>query len=84
MLSQCANPDCTATFDYHQGRLLCFHKHHAAAAPPANSHSVQHFWLCHSCDELFTLVYDRDRGVTLVPRMLDSIKAAPRRVIAAA
>jgi len=65
MFSQCANPVCGLAFDYRQGRLFRFHKNHDAGKPAPNTHSVQHFWLCGTCSQQFTLEYRQDAGVLI-------------------
>jgi hypothetical protein len=66
MISECANPDCRATFDYHNGRYFRFHKIQRPGEQRPNTHSVQHFWLCEACSREYTLDYHRDRGVLLL------------------
>jgi hypothetical protein len=62
MFLKCANPECQASFDdYRQGRLFRFHRSHPKGRAPANTHFVQHFWLCNSCSETYTLEYRRGR-----------------------
>lgn len=84
MFSSCANPNCQAPFDYHQGRFFRFHKDHAACETPPNSHSVQHFWLCGVCCGDYTLEYRNGRGVLLLDRPDLSLKVNTLRFIAAA
>jgi hypothetical protein len=67
MISKCANPDCAAPFDFHEGRLFLFHLRHAANQTPHNSHSVRHFWLCQLCSETYTLI-DASEGILISPR----------------
>jgi hypothetical protein len=64
MFTVCANPDCDTEFNYDEGRLFRFHKDHPAGHPP-NTHAVQHFWLCRTCAQSFTLEYQHDRGVLI-------------------
>ncbi len=59
---KCANPECAASCDdYRQGRLFRFYQSHPGGRPPANMHSVQHFWLCNGCSETYTLEYRKGR-----------------------
>ena len=82
MFSACANPDCRAAFNYRQGCLFRFHKE-AAAGGIKQTHSVQHFWLCGHCCQIFTLQY-RD-GIGLVINRIDTLCQPPSsRFIAAA
>ena len=62
MILKCANSECQATFDdYRQGRLFRFHRSHPKGRAPANTHYVQHFWLCNGCSETYALEYCRGR-----------------------
>jgi hypothetical protein len=54
VFSKCANPDCLQEFDYRRGRYFRFHQGHRAGELPANTHSVQHFWLCETCSHEYT------------------------------
>lgn len=84
MFSVCANPDCQIPFDYRRGRLFRFHKEHAVGEKPPNTHSVQHFWLCGICCDIYTLEY-RDRcGVLIRNRPEASDQQDALRLIAAA
>lgn len=65
MIRKCANPECSASFHYGEGRLFRFHRTHADAEPPPNTHSVQHFWLCGPCSQTYTLGYAGDCGVMI-------------------
>ena len=65
MISRCANPACLAEFDHGKGQLFRFPKR--AKDRPANTHSVQHFWLCDNCCKSYSLEYIEDRGVALKP-----------------
>lgn len=65
MISKCANPDCVTPLDYWQGRFFRFHKSHPDGAEPANTHSVQHFWLCKLCCGVYTLEWRRNVGVVI-------------------
>jgi hypothetical protein len=79
MISKCANPDCSATFD-HCGRFYRFHRPHAPHETPANHHSVWHFWLCRRCAEIYTLE-NGSTGVLISTRPSHSnVKTAPRRI----
>jgi hypothetical protein len=68
MLTKCANPDCSvSSWDY--ARFYRFHRQAEPNQPPANPHSVQHFWLCRSCAQVYTLEYQKQRGVVIRPRL---------------
>jgi hypothetical protein len=84
MFSVCANPDCQAPFDYRQGRLFRFHKHHPAGERVPNTHSVQHFWLCGVCCGAYALEYRDGYGVLIKDRPQTSDSLETLRFIAAA
>jgi hypothetical protein len=67
MFSECANPECRAEFDYRQGKFFRFRKPQRKDGQPANTHSVQHFWLCGSCARIYRLEYEPGRGILLRP-----------------
>jgi hypothetical protein len=78
MLSQCANASCRKPFlKLREGKLFLVEtdrltKPGESVSPPfvrarQKQRLVEHFWLCDSCAALFTLVYDRERGVALAP-----------------
>lgn len=69
MLSQCANPDCGAAFDWGHGRFFRFRQSSPDSTSPPNSHSVQHHWLCDACSKIYTLDYRAAIGVLLAPRI---------------
>lgn len=84
MISKCANPACPAKFDHRDGKLFRFPKQSTRANGPANTHSVQHFWLCGECFEMYLLEYDKLQGVTMRPHLEKAHAPGSRRVIAAA
>jgi hypothetical protein len=84
MISECANPDCRAAFDYHNGRYFRFHKIQHAGEQRPNTHCVQHFWLCQSCSTEYTLNYHADRGVFLLRQPDISAKCETCCFVAAA
>jgi hypothetical protein len=83
MVSKCANPTCGATFDHREGRLFRFPKRPNQAGP-ANTHSVQHFWLCGNCFPDYLLEYHDGVGVALTRRFERAPTPGPRKFIAAA
>jgi hypothetical protein len=70
MVSNCANPACSATFRYlYDGQLF-----HLPVQPapgrvgdPGPSSTLESFWLCTECSRKMTLVAGPD-GVMLAPR----------------
>jgi hypothetical protein len=78
MLSRCANGQCSKAFlRLREGKLFLVETDRLAkpgesAGPPfvrarQKQRQVEHFWLCDDCAALYTLIYDRERGVGLVP-----------------
>ena len=78
MLSQCANSRCRKPFlKLRDGKLFLVEtgrvtKPGESAAPPfvrarQQQRCVEHYWLCDDCAAQWTLVYDRDDGVGLIP-----------------
>jgi len=37
---------------------------------------IEHYWLCGPCSAEMTLAYDRQRGVQIVPKKFDTLRAA--------
>ncbi|HVN20966.1 MAG TPA: hypothetical protein VMU05_19425 [Dongiaceae bacterium] len=78
MLSHCANAQCRKPFlRLRDGKLFLVEtdrltKPGRPAAPPfvrarQQARQVEHFWLCDDCATHWTLVYDRERGISLMP-----------------
>ena len=90
MLSQCANTQCHKPFlRLREGKLFLVETDRLAkpGEPPSppfvrarqQQRQVEHFWLCDECAARWTLIYDRDIGVAVVP-----IKAPAASMAAAA
>jgi hypothetical protein len=85
VLSRCANPECGKPFlKLRDGKLFLVETERvikpALAVPPfvrarQLQRCVEHYWLCNDCAAKWTLAYDLDRGVTLVPlrRPMESV-----------
>lgn len=82
MFSNCANPSCQAEFDYRQGRYYRFHRRPLDDGQPANTHSVQHFWLCGECCETYHLKYAEGGGVLIELNFESAFESDPPRMIA--
>ena len=78
MLSQCANEQCAKPFlKLREGKLFLVEtdrvpKAGESISPPfvrarQKQRMVEHFWLCDDCATRWTLIFDRDRGIGLVP-----------------
>jgi hypothetical protein len=84
MVSKCANPNCSTPFHHRRGRLFRFPKQPVEGGHPANTHSVQHFWLCEACLFVYSLEYYQGQGVTLRRHFETALEANSRKVIAQA
>jgi hypothetical protein len=84
MVTKCANPKCEASFDHRQGRLFRFPKSHFHDGLPANTHSVQHFWLCGACSQRYALQYDAGHGVAMTGHFEKKLTPGRHHFIAAA
>jgi len=78
MLSRCANAECCKPFlRLRDGKLFLVETERLAkpgvsTAPPfvrarRQQRLVEHYWLCDKCATHWTLVYDQDRGIALMP-----------------
>jgi hypothetical protein len=60
MVTNCANPNCSAEFLYlHEGEVFVIEL-------PDNS--VEHYWLCPSCARYLRVAYDESGGVKVVAK----------------
>lgn len=82
MIVKCARPECSALLQHGEGRFFRFQS--SSDNAPRNSHSVEHFWLCRECAEIYTLEYRRNRGVLMRVRLLLHPQAPSFRLIASA
>jgi len=72
---KCANPSCAAVFQWLAGgKLFRFPDHSLEIALACGKdasaegpHSVRHFWLCERCSNAYTVHYDQDQGVAVLP-----------------
>ena len=78
MLSQCANSKCSKPFlRLREGKLFLVEtgrvtKPGESAVPPfirarQQQRCVEHYWLCDECAAQWTLIYNREQGVSLAP-----------------
>jgi hypothetical protein len=78
MLSRCANVQCAKPFlRLREGKLFLVEteritKPGESAGPPfirarQQQRQVEHFWLCSECAARYSLIYERERGVALIP-----------------
>jgi hypothetical protein len=70
---KCANPACAASFEWLAGGSLFRFRRDASAQNRTTESTVSgasttaHYWLCDHCSNIYTLHYDSDRGVQIVP-----------------
>jgi len=85
MISHCANPNCSATFQYFgAGRLFpfeikgpsepCKDVPNAVCLRKPHHHTI-FFWLCQNCAITFSLQFDPRNGVSVVPKELSDAGA---------
>jgi hypothetical protein len=84
---KCANPSCASAFQWLKGGKLFRFRRDSPALPkvdgnqarPANSHNVEHFWLCERCSQIYTLGYEPGRGIIIRP-LWPELPAAENRM----
>lgn len=87
MLSQCANPKCGKPFlRLREGKLFQVEAHLRSQVPEPpeafgrsrQQRLVERYWLCDACAAQWTLISDREQGITLMPlrRPLSNVRAA--------
>ncbi|HZQ93703.1 MAG TPA: hypothetical protein VFA67_01760 [Candidatus Sulfotelmatobacter sp.] len=92
MLSRCANSQCGKPFlKLREGKLFLVELDRVMKAgetvPPPfvrarqQQRLVEHFWLCDECAIRWTLLYDREHGVTLMPLRRSMGKASPAEIL---
>ena len=77
MLSHCANPQCSKPFlRLREGKLFVVETGRSRrgdreCSPSRQGHHrrrhVERFWLCDRCAAVWTLIFDREQGIRLVP-----------------
>jgi hypothetical protein len=84
MFSECANPSCRVEFDYRQGEFFRFRKQQLKDGQPANTHSVQHLWLCGNCATIYRLEYEPGKGILLRPFSENAMQPGLPQLVAVA
>ncbi len=91
MLSHCANLQCRKPFlRLRDGKLFLVEtdrlpKPGETSVPPfvrarQQARQVEHYWLCDDCASQWTLVYDQEQGVSLMPlKRLAASAASPTK-----
>ncbi len=83
MLHKCANPGCHNEFrKLTQGKLFVVETSDMPASVSSvprkdRTRRMEHYWLCDQCTPLFTLAYERGRGIVTVPLELRPAKMSP-------
>ena len=73
VLHKCANPGCESEFRrLKQGKLFLVETPILETSPALTrkrerTHRIEHYWLCDQCASIFTLAYERGRGIVTVP-----------------
>jgi len=63
----CRNPECSAPFNFRQGRLFRFYSNHPTGnATSVNQYFLKHLWLCKQCTEIYALEYQEGTAL-LIP-----------------
>jgi hypothetical protein len=83
MFSECANPACRAEFDYRQGQFFRLYKRPLDDGQPANTHSIEHFWLCGRCSETYCLEQTRSGGLLIRLRLEKALGAGSPQMVPA-
>ncbi len=71
MVNTCANPECRKMLRYlRDGVVYLFSNQQTSDSRAKTLHSTEHFWLCGSCAERWTLKPDGESQVRLVRKSL--------------
>ncbi|MGZ4840490.1 MAG: hypothetical protein ACXV5J_01995 [Candidatus Angelobacter sp.] len=89
VLAKCANPSCSTTLVYlREGKIFMIESPEPQTTLDGTtsirskaSNRVEHFWLCGPCSSEMTLIYDRQRGLEVVRKV---VTKTPRSLRAAA
>ena len=79
MCTKCANPECSAAFNYRQGRIFRFPRRPEPGEAPLTSNSIMHFWLCNPCSALYNLEYLSGRSALVTHRFKHPADHPPKR-----
>jgi hypothetical protein len=67
MIVKCCNPMCEAPFDYREGRLIRISSNLTDEKTTENHSSIQHFWLCGKCADLYEFEYESGINLKIKP-----------------
>ena len=68
MVSKCANPECSKSFHYlREGKLFRLMFGYPSRGFRRKEHRVEYLWLCADCSPKYSLSWDRNHGIVLVP-----------------
>jgi hypothetical protein len=76
----CRNPECSAPFNFRQGRFFRFYGNHPKGDTTSMNHYfLKHLWLCKHCTEIYTLEYQEGTAslISLTPSKPFSAAAYP-------
>lgn len=65
MFAKCCNSECRKPFDHREGRLVRFSRSEPNGQLAENQRSIEHFWLCGKCAQLFVFEYDSEMNVRI-------------------
>ena len=72
MLSKCASPECSNTLHYlREGKVFKIENDsdiQMVSGQKKPARKVEHFWLCGTCSERYTLINDKEVGVRVVEK----------------
>ena len=69
MLAKCANPNCMNRFRHlREGKLFSFQGLPMSNQLSRNFEAREHWWLCAQCAVTFTIHFDRETGIHVVPK----------------
>jgi len=75
MLQKCANPACATSFRrLSEGKLFLLESETSSSTAGllkrwdrGISRRIEYFWLCRECSSLFTLAFEKGKGIRTVP-----------------
>jgi hypothetical protein len=68
VVSKCANPQCDKPFHYlHEGKLFRLMFRYPFRRFRSKEYRVEYLWLCGECAPKYSLSWNRNRGMGLVP-----------------
>ncbi len=65
-VANCANPECGAPFDAHQGKMYRFHKSSSPDDSEVDADGTLYYWLCAECAQEYMLESAGDHSATVL------------------